>query len=374
MVIKTSKFKDVCATILAATDNSEISTLTETLELKSEGKTLFLNVTNGEYYASVTFDLDSEESFKAAVNANLFLKLISAVTSDTIELSVTDKYVLVKANGVYKIPLIFNEDKLLELPKIEIANKTVEMKIGGSILKSILNYNSKELLRGTVSRPVQKMFYVDEQGCLTFTSGACVNSFALEKPIKVLFNERLVNLFKLFKDDMVDFSLGYDAISEELVQTKVEFRTSNIKLTAVTGCNDDLLNSVPVAAIRGRANNAYPYNVVLNTRELLDTINRLLLFSAGYGSNKILKPYSKFVCNGSVVTISDVNGENSETLTFKDNTTVSDAYTMTLDLADLKIILSTITEEYVTVSFGNHQAIVIKRANIANVVPECRVN
>lgn len=372
MIIKRQQFQEICSTILAATDSAEISTLTETLELKVENKILYLNVTNGEYYASVKFDLESDEKFNAAVNANLFLKLIAAVTSENIELQSMGTYVLVKANGTYKIPMIFEGDKLLNLPKIEIKNPTVKMKIGGGILESILNYNSKELLRGTVSRPVQKMFYVDETGCITFTTGACVNSFSLEKPVKVLFNSRLVKLFKLFKNDMVDFTLGYDAISEELTQTKVEFKTDKITLTAVTGCNDDLLNSVPVTAIRGRATATYTNNVVLHKAELLDAVNRLLLFSAGYGSVKNLKPYSQFVCNGDSMVIFDSNKENKEILKFKNDTKVDNEYTMTLDLADLKLILDTITEEYVTLSFGNHQAVVLKRPCISNVVPEVK--
>lgn len=374
MIIKSQKFQELCSTILAATDSAEISTLTETLELKAENKVLYLNVTNGEYYASVKFDLESDEQFHAAVNANLFLKLIAAVTTEDIELQAMSNYVLVKANGTYKIPMIFEGDKLLSLPKIEVKNPTVSMKISGSVLESILNYNSKELLRGTISRPVQKMFYVDETGCITFTTGACVNNFSLEKPVKVLFNNRLVKLFKLFKNDMVDFTLGYDSISEELVQTKVEFKTSKITLTAVTGCNDELLNSVPVSAIRGRATTTYANNVVLNKEELLASINRLLLFSAGYGSVKNLKPYSLFECKDDTMTIYDSNKENKEVIKFKNDTKVDSEYSMTLDLSDLKLILDTITDEYVTLSFGNHQAVVLKRTNISNVVPEVKVN
>ena len=374
MIIKKEKFQEICSTILAATDSAEISTLTETLELKVENKVLYLNVTNGEYYASVKFDLESDEQFHAAVNANLFLKLIAAVTTEDIELQAMNNYVLVKANGTYKIPMIFDGDKLLSLPKIEINNRTVSMKVSGNVLESILNYNSKELLRGTVSRPVQKMFYVDETGCITFTTGACVNNFTLEKPVKVLFNNRLVKLFKLFKNDMVDFSLGYDSISEELVQTKVEFKTNKITLTAVTGCNDELLNSVPVNAIRGRAAATYDNNVVLNKEELLASINRLLLFSAGYGSVKNLKPYSLFECKDDTMTIYDSNKENKEVIKFKNDTKIDAEYSMTLDLSDLKLILDTITDEYVTLSFGNHQAVVLKRTNISNVVPEVKVN
>ena len=372
MIIKTKEFKDACSTILAAIDNSEISTLTETLELKSDNKVLTLNVTNGEYFVSLNFDLGVDEKLHASVNANLFLKLISAVTTEDISLVAKDNYLEVKANGVYKIPYIYEGSEMLALPKITISNPTLQMKVSGKILGSILNFNSKELLKGTISRPVQKMYYVDEKGCITFTTGACVNYFELEKPIKVLFNNRLVKLFKLFKNKMTDFTLGYDAVDEELTQTKVQFQTDTITLTAITGCTDDLLNSVPVGAIRGRAEFEYPFNVVLSTVELKDAINRLLLFSAGYGSIKNLKPYSQFIFSDNKVIIYDNNKENNETLLFKKDTHVEKEYSMILDLTDIKLILDSISEDFITLSFGNHQAVVIKRQSIYNVVPECK--
>lgn len=372
MIIKTEEFKELCSTILAGVDSSEISTLTETLELVTEGKALFLNVTNKEYFLSTKFDLDHEEDFHATVNATLFLKLIAAVTTETIELEMHDNYITVKANGNYKIPLIFENDKLMELPVISIENKTVEMNIAGAVLESILNYNTKELAIGSLAKPVQKMFYVDQEGCITFTSGACVNSFTLEKPIRILLNSRLVKLFKLFKNDMVKFTLGYDPISDTIIQTKVSFATNKIKLTAITSCDDSLLNQVPVAAIRNRANKTYPHSVVLSRDGLVDAVNRLLLFSAGYGSKQNVKPYSVFQFNEDQVTIFDNNKENVEVLKYNNGTVVSEPYEMILDLIDFKKVLDGCTEQYVTLNFGDGKACVIVRNAIKNVLPQVR--
>lgn len=47
------------------------------------------------------------------------------------------------------------------------------------------------------------MYYFDKDGALTFTSGACVNKFTANVQSKLLFNDRLVKLFKLFKDASV---------------------------------------------------------------------------------------------------------------------------------------------------------------------------
>lgn len=373
MIIRSDEFKKICSTVLSATDGSELSTLTETLELKTVGNILYLNVTNKEYYASVKFQLDHEEAFHASVNANLFLKLVAAITSDQIELTVHDTYMNIKANGNYKIPLIFENDALMEVPAIIVENPTLEMNIPSSILESIVNYNSKQLAIGTVAKPVQKMFYIDQQGCITFTTGACINNFTLEKPVRILLNSRLVNLFKLFKGANVGFTLGYDPISETIIQTKVRFTTPNITLTAVTGCDDSLLAQVPVDAIRGRANKAYPNTVVLNVAAVSEAINRLLLFSAGYGSKENLKPYSLFEFKPDNVVIYDTKRENIEVLNYQNGTVLSAEYQMTLDLIEFKKILDGCTEQYITMNFGDGKACVVTRNAIKNVLPEVSV-
>ena len=180
MIIRNEDLHDACSTILGAVDSNELSVITETLELKTEDNTLMMNTTNREYYVSVKIELDEPEEFHATVNAGLFLKLISQITVDTIEFIIKDKYLFIKGNGNYKIPLIFDDDELLKLPEIELNNITTEFDIDSSNLKSILQYNSKELIKAVGTKPVQKLYYIDNHGCITFVQGACVNNFEVE--------------------------------------------------------------------------------------------------------------------------------------------------------------------------------------------------
>ena len=153
MILKSETLKKYCITILQAVDSNDLSILTETLELKVVNDKLLMSVTNKEYYAQVKLPLSTNESFHATVNANLFLKLISQITTGDIELTIKDNSMIVKGNGIYKLALIFDNDKLLELPEIKIDNITNQQVIHSNILNSILQYNSKELLKGTISKP-----------------------------------------------------------------------------------------------------------------------------------------------------------------------------------------------------------------------------
>lgn len=378
MIIRTEKFKDICSKILPAVDTNETSTLSTTLELITDDKLLYVNVTNREYYVQVKLELDDEIDFHATVNANLFLKLISQITTDTIELSVDETNINIRGNGNYKLPLIYDNTELLELPKIEITNETNSFNIKSEILKSILQYNSKELTKGVISQPVQKLYYIDESGAITFTSGACVNNFELDSPVKLLFNNRLVKLFKLFDTDNVTFTLGYDPISEDIVQTKVRFDTNTISISAILSCDDTLLKKVPVAAIRNRANvENYPYSVTVNKELLLQAINRLSLFSSGIGNKEVIKPYITMEFSKDNVVIYDVKKENKETLLFDSSATnfeYDDAYEVIIDLVELRTTIETCTEQYLNINFGDDNAILISRQNIHNVIPRCSLH
>ena len=374
MIIRIEEIQNACSKILTAVDSNTVSAVTETLQLSTEGKNLYISVTNKEYFARVKLEMAEPVDFKATVNANLFLKLVSQITTETIELSVEESTLIIKGNGTYKLPLIFDGDKLMELPEIVIHNPTVNFKIDSNILLSILQFNSKELSKGIISRPIQKLYYVDEHGALTFTTGACVNSFELQQPVKLLLNDRLVKLFKLFKGEQVDFTLGYDTISEDTIQTKVRFESDDIIITAVLSCDDNMLESFPVNAVRGRANSDYPYSVNVNREQLIQTINRLLLFTSANGAKDIINPFSTFEFKKDSMIVWDTNHENYEEV-FYSNTecSVDDKYVAILDLKDLKTTLENCTEQYVVLHFGDSQAVVIARGNVKNVIPECRV-
>lgn len=365
MIIKTELIKPACSTILLAVDSNDLSAITETLELKAVGNNLQLNVTNREYYARVNLDLEEPETFKATVNANLFLKLISQTTSEFINLSVNDKTLIVKGNGTYKLPLIYDGENLLDLPEININNSTATFDIDSDILSSILTFNTKGLCQGITGKLVQKLYYVDENGCITFAKGACVNNFTLPQPIKVLLTPRLVKLFKLFKGDKVKFTLGYDSITNDIIQTKVKFETPNIELTSILSCDDTLLNSVPVKPIRDRAMNTYPHSVVLSKDALLQTLNRMMLFT-----NLKENVYGVFKFDKDALTISFKGEDTTETIAYANQSNVTEKYEATLDLVDLKSTLEGCTEQFININFGDGQAFVVARGNIYNVIPE----
>ena len=366
MILNTKEFKKVCNIILLATDSD-----TELLELKKIDDLLYLSVTDKEYFISAKFNLDpNREEFHATIKASNFLKLITQITSETIELSTNNLNLLIKANGNYRIPLIYEGTSLLELPVININNVTVNFKIDGNQLYSISTYNSRELLKVSPrANPAQNLYYLDENGCITFTTySACVNTFQLANPVKVLFNNKLVKLFKLFKDEEVDFKLGYDLIAQSsLIQTKVCFETNAIKLYSITPTSDSLLSKIPVKATRELAEKLFENNVVFSVKSMLDSLNRLLALAIFDKDNATCT----ISINQTNIKLFD-SSENEEVIQIEKGSFTNEEmlYTFKLKIMDFKNILEVCNEQFITLSFGNHRAVVLTRQNISNVLSE----
>lgn len=368
MIIRSEEIKSACSNLRYAVDsNNNLSNVTDMLELDVVDKNLEINVTNKEYFVKVKIDIGEEIDFHATVNADVFIKLIPQMTTETIEFTISDNVLIIKGNGEYKIPIIYDDDEIVRLPEIVIDNVTSSFSIPSSVLNDIYTYNSKEINKGLFSHPSQKMFYVDENGCITFTTGACVNAFTLPEETKMLLNQKVVGLFRLISTENMIMSIGTTTV-DEVEQTIVSFTNPKLSITSIVNVDDSLLGSVPVTAIRNRAYNAYTHSVSVRRESLLQTINRLLIFT---GNNSLVRPYSKFVFSNADVTVYDKDMNNKEVVTYSSNTdTLADGYEAVIDLIDVKMAIESLKDEFVTVKFGDQKAIVVQSSNIYNVIPE----
>ncbi len=369
MIIKTKAFKEIADKILVATS---IDKNAANLEIFAKGNTLRLNVTNKVYFVSVQFPLEQEEDFRAVVDASLFLNLISGLTTDTFELKIKDTIVVIKANkSSYKLAMIYENDSLLELPAIRIQNKTVEMPIKNDILQSILTVNSKEVLKvkNIDVNELQKTYYIDEEGAFNFTTGACLNSFTLEKPVKLLLTDDIVKLFKLFTED-VYFTMGMDELPNKTVQTKVTFETSNTYVAAVVGTYGIEKIQQVCSMVKAYINESYSHSIVLSVKELAAAISRLMLFTKN-SSDKVNMtniPVT-ITIDGDEFIIQDNLG-NIETVTIENNSTTVEPYIMRINVFDLKLVLDSCKIEHITLNCGNHKTLSVSRGNINNIIPE----
>jgi DNA polymerase III sliding clamp (beta) subunit (PCNA family) len=376
MILKTKTFQEAANKILVAVglDRSAAN-----LELAAKDTALYLRVTNREYYVAVKFDLEEPSDFRAVVDANLFLNLISGLNSEEFELIIKDTHVAVKAGkSNYKLPMIYENDQLMVLPIIKLDKEqvTVDMSIEQDILLSILNVNGKEIQKAKKLdvNELQRYYYIDETGCFTFTTGACVNSFSLEKPIKLLLTDKVVKLFKLFGTD-VWMSYGHQVNADNSLQPIVTFQTESVYVASRLLNDETCIQKIkaPCDAMKNLIKEAYDHNLVLSASDMSAAISRLLMFH----KNSSAKADLSFVpasieFTETELTISDLTGDNKEIITIENGSATPGNYSMGVNLIDLKAVLDSCKNEHITMNCGNHKSIIVNRGSISNVIAETK--
>ncbi len=358
MVVQTKLLQDSCKKIL---DAVVTGTESENLELQVIGRDLHLSVASNEYYVSVKIPLDIETPFHAVVSAKLFLTLVSKFTTKDVDLNVTQTYLAVKANGNYKLPLVCdNMGNMISLRKITIDNETNSFTISNDILQSILKYNLK-VWSGNCDTAVKKLFYIDDKGAITYNNGACVNGFNLAQPVTLFLTEKVIRLFKLFKND-VTFTIGQDEFGDSFI-TKVGFTDENVSLYAALNIDSSITGTFPVSAIRRYSETVYQNTVNLNKADMLDAINRLSLFT-----DKNAPSYVFIEFGNDQLTLYDARKENSEVIEYNGTTLdLPENCTFPYWTSDLRLTLETCDEEFLNLSFGD-KSIIISRGTVKNII------
>ena len=380
MKLNVNELQDKCKKILNVLDSNALVS-NELLEIEEVGAVAYLRVSNGEYKLQTTISLEVgtlNELFRAVVSASVFFKLISKITTDVIELTANKNSLLVKGNGNYKIPLVYEGDELAKVPDIKLENIVNTFEVNSNALQSIAKYNLKEVKKQNLQGDIHNYVYLDEQGAITFSAGIIVvNKFNLEKPVKLLLREKIVRLFKLFSpEETLEFSLGFDSIGDGLVQTKLVLKSGDTEVTAIiaTDNGNSKVSRFPVTSAREKVEGEYPFTSVINKEQLVDAINRLKLFSSANSSSSL---NFSFGLNDVVIFDNEDeytgNKENYEVISFVSNTPkdadsvallMDGRYNCLLNADDLLYVLGLGSEEFTTVKFGNKLSIVVARPDI----------
>ena len=376
MILKTKTFQEAANKILVAVGLDKAAT---NLELVAKDTALYLRATNREWYAAVKFELETPTEFRAVVKANSFLDLISGITAEEFTLEVKDNVVVIKiGKSSYKLPMIYENDQLLKLPviKLDPEQVTVNMSVDKDILMSILNINSKEIQKAKKVdvNELQRYYYIDETGCFTFTTGACINAFTLEKPIKLLLTDNVVKLFKLFSADPW-LSYGHLVNTDNSLQPIAVFQTEDIYVATRLISDETCIQKIkaPCDAMKNLAKEVYDHNLVVSATTLSEAIGRLLSFHKNSNTKVDLSFVPAAVeIDNMEITISDLSGDNTEVVTIENSSTTPGGYSMGVNLIDLKAVLDSCKNDTITINCGNHKSIIICRANISNVIAETR--
>lgn len=371
MKLNLNDVQKVCSKLSSAISSDGVNPVTDAIEVKVDNGKANFSVTSLVYTVTATFDVDTAETFHTAVSAELFTKLISQLTDTEVELTCDDGILVVKSNGTYKLPMMYSGEDVLSIPEFELQNVTHEFELSLDALKKIAYTNSRELSKGVITNPVQKMYYVDSKGCITFTTGACLTDFTIPDGLAFLLTDKLVNIFKLIEGTTVKVKFGTDTLANGISQNKIILSTDDLCISAILNSDSALLSEVPKDIIRNMASEELPYMVTVNTSTLLSAINRLLLFMPKSFQSK---PYGRFEFKDGKLNIYDKSDINVEQIEVDESSVLPDTETsLNVDFNDMKVVLEAVKDKSVCIDFGNNKSILIKYSGATNIIPECIV-
>lgn len=366
--IKTNLIKELTSKINKGIEGERTVRISELLELSVVNNKLLLAVTNTQFYLTIELanGLQADDNLHVTIDADTFIKLVSKTTTDEITLSCDNGNLVFKGNGDYIFPLELDQNGDVKiLPTIDIKeDQTFE--IAGDILYSIYSFGGHELVNDVPVDTVQKYYYVDNLGAVTFTESPYLNNFNVTTPFRVLINDRLAQLFSLFRGQKVTVGISKE-LNNNLYQNKISFTCGGIKLVSYLP-DDSIVNKYPVTECRQLQEHPYPGKVTINRINLANALDRLNIFSVK-DSNVVYRKAGKLIFTDNGLEIVSVMDKNKEIVPYQDKTQFYN-YTCYMNLAQLLRHAKASSEANINISYGNDCSIMFSKDNYNQIIVE----
>lgn len=270
LTIKTTKLQELISKATKGVGNKKDRPITESIAIKVENNILTLVTTDYDNYLYISAEVESDD-FYAVVNADLFAKLITRITTDSISLDVSDSSLVIKGNGEHQIPLTIDitTGDIVEYPdpvsEIAEEDKSKIGELGVADIKTIIRA-VKPALALTVEMPQYIHYYFGDVVLATDTNKVgCYRKKITDMPI--LVSAEVMELLDVYTSDqpIVIYSIG----------NRLLFTGENC---TIYGYSMDGIDAFNVTAINSYVNKEYPSSCKLPKQEVLQLIDRLSLF------------------------------------------------------------------------------------------------
>ena len=366
--IKTNLIKELTSKINKGIEGERTVRISELLELSVVNNKLLLAVTNTQFYLTIELanGLQADDNLHVTIDADTFIKLVSKTTTDEIILSEDNGNLVFKGNGDYIFPLELDQNgQIKTLPVIDI-NEQQSFEISGDTLYSIYSFGGHELVNDVPVDAVQKYYYVDNLGAITYTESPYLNNFNISTPFRILLNDRLAQLFSLFRGQKVVVGLSKE-MNNNLYQNKISFTCGNIKLVSYIP-DDSILNKYPSNECRMLQDNPYPGKISISRINLANALDRLNIFSIKDG-NVIYKKAGKLNFTNDGLEIISVMDKNKEFIPYESKTEYY-SYTCFMNLAQLLRHAKANTEANININYGNDLCLMFSKDNYNQIIVE----
>ena len=354
MKIATTILKDgVAKAIKGASSNGSIP-LTSKLGIKlSDGKLRFLT-TDAANTLCVIIDKVAGEDVDITVDADLFAKLISKLTCETVELKVDNGALVVVGNGTHKIEIEADENGDVIFP--DIATTFEGDTFGNVKLTSVLNvYNiNKAALSKNNEDNIELTGYMCTPDRVISTNGSILTSNSI--PLFGCEDSLLIPaqlMFLLTLNDVEDIALYKHA------DGSLYFVTDNLVVKGTELTNKE---EYPVEDILEYFDIECESTCGLPKEFLLSVIDRLMLFVKDYDKN-----CAKFTFTRVGLKVSSMSGSSDETIKYVSSENFSD-FSCEVNIPALKQIVSSTPTDTVHLGYGDDSVLIIKEGKVTHIL------
>ena len=352
VTLATEKLKSVVSKAMKGVGNNSLIPLTSMLGIKKLENENFLKFysTNGRDTLVCKLDCQTEcEPFTITVSADLFGRLISKITSEQISFAVDNGNLFVGGNGMYKIPIIYDEEGAVDFPEYPnfVAENDIEF-MKNDVLNII--HSNKNSLAKTMEMPYLTGYYLGEKAIATDTNVICFNDTNLFKGKNVLLSSDTMELLSISSEEKLKMKKRGNQIL---------FTASDIILYTSELDGKDIY---PVEDINSYLTLSFPYKCELPKDLLNSVLDRLSLFIEPYDRNAIDFTFTK-----DKLTISSKKSSSVEDIRYLGNCDC-ETFTCAVDVAMIKDQISSISADKVDLYFGEENAIKITSDKVVNII------
>lgn len=347
----TERLRQLVSYAIKGAGFNKLLELSTYMGIRVENGMLYLNTTDGTNYLSVS-DSCSADDMDITVDADLFTKLISKITSDTVDMEVNDNSLVITGNGTYKLELIPDENgNAFSFPNRFPDKAEVIGKLSATDLNSVVTA-IKSSLSGVAGGVYSNYYFGD---VIASTDKAMMSVF--NKKVfddAYLINKEFIDLINMSATDVTlsksgDMLLADTSISEKgsiCVCTKIPNNVSEFSI--------DNVNKFANLDVKSFCR--------IRKAELLDLLDRLSLFVSKFDDGAIQLEFEKTGVN-----VSSLASSGVEFIEYQECKDV-EPITIKINIERLRNQLKAYFGDVVDLYFGNEICIKLVDNDITQVI------
>jgi hypothetical protein len=337
ITMPTAKFQDMVARANKGASENKLLPITSMMLIQLQDNVLSLMTTDTSNYLTIMSDKVPGENFYVVVPVDIFSKLVSKMTSESITMELKESGLEVKGNGSYHIPIPMDEDGPIRFPSYKFDAPELAQTIELTSVKNILEINKASLAR-SIETPCLCGYYLSDYVITTNEEVICFNGMRVMDG-DYLISPDMMELLALSKEEKI--SCAYN-------DGMFLFKTPDMMLYGPEHDGKDLY---PLSDIMGHREVEYPSMCRLPKLLLKSVIDRLSLFIEAYDKNGA---YFTFTKDG--VRITSKRSASVETVNYLESKNFT-PFMCCVDIPMLKSQIDSTPADSIELHYGSEVAI-----------------